>query len=67
MSNELPRDLIDRGFVLIVLKNSQRLMAVSKQLGGSLASHDLAIVIRSARAMASWCAWQNKRNSHDNI
>lgn len=62
MSNtpELPRDLLTRGFRLIVRDDGQ-MFAVSVNHGCSLVCRDLAAVIRSARAIAHWCEQQERR------
>lgn len=57
---ELPRDLIDRGFRLIV-RDDGRMFAVSANRGCSLVYRDLPAVIKSARAIAHWCEQQEKR------
>lgn len=60
---DLPQDLLDYGFKLVWLKNTRRYMAVSMHYGGSFASRNMAVVIRSARAIAQWCEQQNEKNT----
>jgi hypothetical protein len=59
---DLPRDLIDRGFKLIRLEKSGRLMAVSANRGGSVPSLDFQTVIKSARAIAQHCEQRERRS-----
>lgn len=59
---DLPKDLIDRGFKLIV-QSDGRLFAVSPTRGCSLPSRDLTQVIRSARAIAAWIERREANNA----
>lgn len=59
----LPRDLIDRGFVLIT-RNPPRMYAVSPRYGCTLVCFKLEAVVRSARRLVAWCEMQEA--THDN-
>lgn len=62
MSNtpELPRDLVSRGFRLIV-RDDGHMFAVSVNRGCSLVCRDLPAVIKSARSIAGWCEYMERR------
>lgn len=62
MSNppDLPRDLVSRGFRLIV-RDDGRMFAVSVNRGCSLVCRDMPAVVKSARAIAYWCEQQEAK------
>ena len=61
----LPKDLIDRGFRLIVRSPTQ-MFAVSKNRGGTVTSATIEEVITNARAMAAWCEWMDRKQAEKN-
>lgn len=60
MALALPRDLTDRGYILIVRADGS-MFAVSRKWGCTTKSRDLRVVIRRARAMIAWCEYMNKK------
>jgi hypothetical protein len=57
---ELPKDLIDRGFKLII-RAPDRMFAVSTNRGGTGTKSTIEEVIREARAIAGWCEWMDRQ------
>ena len=60
---ELPQDLLDRGFKLIV-RGPGQMFAVSRNRGGTVTSDNLEAVITNARAIAAYIEWRERRE-HD--
>lgn len=56
----LPKDLLDRGFKLIV-RAPDRMFAVSQSRGGTGTKATIGEVIREARAIAEWIEWMDQR------
>lgn len=56
---QLPKDLIARGFKLII-RAPDRMFAVSPNRGGTATCATLAEVIRAARKVAGWCEWMDR-------
>lgn len=63
---ELPPDLLDRGFKLIV-RAPGRLFAVSVSWGCTGEKPALDEVIREARSLISYFDWRNERDKELNI
>lgn len=59
----LPKDLLDRGFKLIV-RAHDRMFAVSTNRGGTVTSATIEEVIADARAMANWCEWMDRKRDN---
>lgn len=60
---ELPQDLLDQGFRLIVRAPGQ-MFAVSRNRGGTVTSATIEEVITNARAMVAYIEWRERRE-HD--
>lgn len=61
---ELPDDLIERGYKLIV-RAPDRMFAVSRSWGCTKTCDNLADVIRIARQMVRWCAYMNDKRAQE--
>lgn len=59
---QLPDDLIERGYKLIV-RAPDRMFAVSRRWGGTRTCSNLPDVIRIARGMVRWCEYQNAKRA----
>ena len=58
IQEQLPQDLIDCGFRLVIFAPG-RMCAVSVSRGGTGTRATIAELVTEARRMASWCAWMD--------
>lgn len=60
MTLQLPKDLLDRGFKLII-RAPDRMFAVSPRWGCTLPAARIGDVVRSARRLVAYLEWREKQ------